>query len=237
MKKTIDLNADLGEGFPWDEALLARVSSASICCGAHAGDDQSMRRAIAIARTREVTVGAHPGYVDREHFGRKEQDVHAGILRDQILTQVERMGLLAIEEGVIPRFIKPHGALYNQAQVDHNVATAVVSAAQVLRLPLVGQAGTLLETLAQEAGVRLVREGFLDRRYGPEGRLVPREQPGALIDSPAEILGQLGRLLEEQQVETLCLHGDRQGAVELADLVLEAIAERGMMIQPFLKPV
>ncbi len=230
--RTIDLNADLGEGFPWDLELLERVSSASISCGAHAGDETAMRRAIAGARERGVAVGAHPGYADREHFGRRELSLPPGQLRDQLLTQVENFGLLALEEGVVVGYLKPHGALYNQAQKDRNVAVAVVSAAQILRLPLVGQGGTVLDELAAEYGVRLVREGFLDRRYEEDGRLVSRERPSALIESREEIQEQLWRLLEAG-VETLCLHGDRAGVVERADWAVVAIQDQGLTLRGF----
>jgi UPF0271 protein len=217
--RSIDLNADLGEGCPNDRALLRRVTSASVCCGAHAGDPGSIRETLRAASELGVVVGAHPGYPDREGFGRRERTVEADEVEQVILDQVATLRLLADECGVPVRFLKPHGALYNQAQRQDEVARGVAAAASSLELPLLGQPGTILEALARERGIRFVAEGFPDRRYRDDGSLVPRSEPGAVISDLGEIEAQVVRLVAEGRVATLCIHGDEPGAVANADRV------------------
>ena len=223
-QRTIDLNADLGEGFPSDAALLARVSSASIACGAHAGDPEIMAGAFLEAERQGVTLGAHPGYPDRAEFGRRELQLPPLEIERMILEQVAFIRSVAIPLGVSIRFVKPHGALYNQAQKEDEVAAAVVAAVAQLQCPLLGQPGSLLEARARNAGVRYITEGFPDRRYREDGRLVPRSEPGAILHDPAEMEAQVIRLVE-QGVMTLCIHGDDPRAVANADTV-RAILER-----------
>ena len=193
--RAIDLNADLGEGCGNDRALLERISSASICCGAHAGDPATIRETLRAARDRGVAVGAHPGYPDREGFGRRERSVTAAEVENLILEQVARLRTLAGEEGLTIRFLKPHGALYNQAQRDGEVARGVLAAASRLGLPLLGQPGSLLESRARGHGVRFIAEGFPDRRYRDDGSLVPRGEPGAVLHDLAEIEASVQRLV------------------------------------------
>jgi UPF0271 protein len=231
-RRSIDLNADLGEGCPWDAPLLERISSASVSCGAHAGDDAAIRATLRLARRLDVRVGAHPGYDDREHFGRRERNLPPMAVRDLILTQVEHLALLAAEEGLRIGYVKPHGALYNQAQWQPDLAFAVVNAMQILGVPLVGMPGSVLQAEAARRGVPFVAEGFADRRYTPDGRLVPRGQPGAVLEEPARIEVQVVRLIDEG-VQTLCLHGDNPRSVPLADLVRQVLQRRGIAIRPF----
>lgn len=231
-RTSIDLNADLAEGCPWDAELLRRVTSASLCCGAHAGDPDSIRATIEAARSLGVVVGAHPGFPDREHFGRLERPVGRVEAERLIVDQVADLAALASEFGVPIRFLKPHGALYNQAQRDPEVAAGAVAAAAALGLPILGQPGGAVESAARGAGVRFVAEGFADRRYRPDGRLVPRGEPGAVLKEPEAIASQVLGLLA-RGLDTLCLHGDSSESVALADLVLATLARAGVPTRPF----
>lgn len=230
--RTIDLNADLGEGFPNDEALLQRVTSASICCGAHAGDVVTIARTLALARRFGVVVGAHPGFADREHFGRREQRISAADVTALILEQASILSGIAHAEGLAVRFIKPHGALYNQAQADPQVAAGVAAAVERLGLPVLGQPGSQLARLAIERGVTIITEGFPERRYTADGRLVSRSEPDAVIHAPTEISAQALRLVA-QGLRTLCIHGDDSAAVEKADLVAQALRTAGVELRGF----
>ncbi|HEV3120430.1 MAG TPA: 5-oxoprolinase subunit PxpA [Isosphaeraceae bacterium] len=223
-EKAIDLNADLGEGFPWDEPLLERVTSASICCGAHAGDPALIMRTLRAARERGVVVGAHPGYADRPSFGRRELALSSHEVERLVIEQVQRLEKLAALVGLELKFIKPHGALYNQAQFQEPIASGVISATRRLGLPVLGQPATHLESMARREGLRFVPEGFADRRYLPDGRLVPRTDPRAILDDPEEARAQVLRLVDAG-IQTLCIHGDDPRAVALADRV------RGMLDQ------
>jgi 5-oxoprolinase (ATP-hydrolysing) subunit A len=229
----IDLNADLGEGCANDRALLGLVTSASIGCGAHAGSPDVIRQTLHDARACGVMVGAHPGYPDREHFGRREMEIRTEAVRDLILEQVATLGALAAEVGVPVRFLKPHGALYNQAQRQDEIARGVIAAAVELGLPLLGQPDTLLERLASAQGLRYIAEGFPDRRYRDDGSLVPRGEPDAVLHQPAEMEAQLVRLTAIGRVETLCIHGDDPRAVANAELVRRVLESHGITIRSF----
>lgn len=235
-RRTIDLNADLGEGFPWDEALLERVTSASISCGAHAGDEGSIERALRGASARGVSLGAHPGYPDRANFGRREQSLRPSDLRKLLIDQVDALRGVAARSGATISYVKPHGALYNQAQRDPAVAVAVLTAVDSLGLPVVGMPGSILQDMAAERDVRFVAEGFADRRYGPDGLLVPRELPGAILDDPAEIESQVLRLIVEDGVDTICLHGDHPGSIKLSALLQQILSRNGIDPRSFLRP-
>jgi UPF0271 protein len=227
--RTIDLNADLGEGCPHDERLLELVTSASVSCGAHAGDPAAIRRTLEAARSRGVAVGAHPGYADRASFGRVEHDITADEVSTLILSQVGDLDRLARPLGVTLAFVKPHGALYNQAQRDEPVARGVIDAVGRLGLPVLGQPASLLARLAFEARVRFVAEGFPERRYGPDGRLVARSRSDAVLRDPDEIGAQVVRLVDEG-VATLCIHGDDPDAVGKAVHVREVLGRNGITI-------
>jgi UPF0271 protein len=226
-RRTIDLNADLGEGFPHDAAILERVTSASVACGAHAGDRETIVRTLREARRRGVAVGAHPGYADRDGFGRREQSLSAEQVRDLIVGQVTSLAVTAAEEGSSLAFVKPHGALYNQAQWQEEVADGVVAALAQLRLPLLGQPGSLLEARSRAASVRYIPEGFPDRRYRDDGRLVPRGEPGAVLHDPGEMDAQVVRLVD-RGVLTLCIHGDDPRALANVEAVRATLLRLGI---------
>lgn len=232
MGRSIDLNADLGEGFPWDEPLLGLISSASVCCGAHAGDPDGIRRTLAAARRARVNVGAHPGYDDRAGFGRRERIANAGEVETLIRDQVGRLAELAYAEGVTIRYLKPHGALYNQAQRDPEIAAGVVAAARALGLPVLGQPRNQFSVLAEAAGVRVIPEAFADRRYEADGRLVSRDKPNAILVDPAEIAPQ-ALDLAALGYETICLHGDNPDAVAIARLVRKSFDAAGIAVREF----
>jgi UPF0271 protein len=232
--RIIDLNADLGEGWPNDRALASRVSSASICCGAHAGDSNSIRATLRAAVEHGVAVGAHPGFPDRDGFGRRPRPMTAEQIEALVLEQVEALRRLAYELGCPIRFLKPHGALYNQAQREEPAAQGVLAAACKTGLPVLGQPGTNLAQRAAERGIRFVPEGFPDRRNRPDGSLVPRSEPGAVLRDPRDIEDQVVRLVEEGRVATLCIHGDEPAAVSNADLVRAVLARNGITIRSFL---
>jgi 5-oxoprolinase (ATP-hydrolysing) subunit A len=230
--KAIDLNADLGEGFPNDIQLLELVTSASIACGAHAGSFETARATLLEARVRGVRVGAHPGYADREGFGRRPQSVSQNevraLIEHQVQDLVERIG-----NSEIPvEFVKPHGALYNQAQKEDAVARGVIDAVKMLGLPVLGLPGSLLERLAVEVDVRFVTEGFPERRYEPDGRLVDRSRADAVIHDPVEVAEQVLRLVD-RGVQTLCIHGDDPHAVAKAETVRAALERRGIQVKPW----
>ena len=227
---SIDLNADLGEGCPWDEALLDLVSTASLSCGAHAGDDDAIRKTLRMARSRGVTVGAHPGYPDRDGFGRRERAMTRDDVRALVLEQVAHLRTMADDTGTVLRFIKPHGALYNQSQRDPEMARGLVEAARSLHLSLFGLPDSEVARVAAGAGVTFVTEGFADRGYRPDGTLIPRGEPGAILDDPRAIADQVVRLIDSRRIRTLCLHGDDPGAVRMAGIVRDALDTHGVAI-------
>jgi UPF0271 protein len=230
--RSIDLNADLGEGCTNDAALLDRITSASVSCGAHAGDSQTILETLQAARQRPVIVGAHPGYPDPGTFGRRELWLTAAEVERLIVDQVAALARHAAEAGLSLRYVKPHGALYNQAQREDEAAAGVVAALVRLGLPLLGQPASLLESRAREQGVRYITEGFPDRRYRDDGRLVPRTEPDALLHDPNDIEAQVVRLVD-QGVMTLCIHGDEPGAVANADTVRGVLERQGIALESF----
>ena len=228
----IDVNADLGEGCPWDEPLLARVSSASVACGAHAGTPEGIERTLRWGMANGVVLGAHPGYADRAGFGRIDQDLADDEIHRLVGGQLDRIIGIADRVGAEIRFVKPHGALYNQAQRDERIAAALIAALVGRGLPILGQPGSEVERAAEAAGLRFVAEGFADRRYRADGRLVPRAEPGAVLHEPAEIRAQVLALVG-RGIATLCVHGDDPRSVELADLVLATLRDAKVEVGGF----
>jgi UPF0271 protein len=232
MSRTIDLNADLGEGFPWDYALLGRVTSASVCCGAHAGDPETSFQTLRWARERGVVVGAHPGYADREGFGRRDKAMPGRDITLLVEAQLVHLERLAAQAGAALRFVKPHGALYNQAQREFEVASYMLYPAFQRGLPILGQPGGFVQRMAGELNVPFIAEGFADRRYQPDGWLVPRSEPNAILDDPAEARGQVLSLVD-RGIQTICIHGDDPRSVDLADLVLDTLKRAGIEPRSF----
>jgi UPF0271 protein len=239
----MDLNADLGEGFgAWrlgdDDALLGVVTSANVACGFHAGDPSTMRRVCALAAERGVAVGAQVGYRDIAGFGRRRIDYDPAELRDDLLYQIAALDGFCRVAGDRVRYVKPHGALYNTATVDEVQASAVVASIvdydrtlPVLCLPI-----STLARVAAAAGLRIVAEGFADRAYLPDGTLVPRVEPGAVLSDVDAVVAQALQLATNGTVESICLHGDTPGAVLLAARVRSALHEAGVALSPFVSP-
>jgi UPF0271 protein len=177
-----------------------------------------------------VQVGAHPGFLDREHFGRRELQLPPDQLREMILIQVDFLRSLA-DAGAV-RYLKPHGALYNLACRDEAVARAVVDSAAMLGLPLLGLPGSKMEQLAQ-GRILFLREGYADRRYTPEGLLVPRDRPDAFIETPREAVTQALRLLDEGRIDSLCVHGDNPHALDFVHALRDKLQSSGVTLRAF----
>jgi UPF0271 protein len=221
----IDLNADLGEGITDDEGLLAVVTSANLACGFHAGDEQTMRLVCESAAVRGVVVGAQVSYADRENFGRRHMDVSADRLTGWVEDQVGRLREIAAAAGIEVAYVKPHGALYNRVVDDEEQALAVLQGSGTL--PVLGLPRSAIVRLAEGHGRATVREGFPDRGYTDEGRLVPRDQPGALVRGPEAVAANALAMAASRAVESLCVHGDSPGAVAVARAVRAALSEAG----------
>ncbi len=251
----VDLNADLGEGFgPWtltdDAALLGVVTSANVACGFHAGDPSTMRRACEEAARRGVAVGAHPGYRDLAGFGRDVVDVEPGRLADEVLYQVGALDAVARAAGTRVAYVKPHGALYNRIAGDEAQARAVAEGVRAAGedLPVLGLPGSVWLRVAEEAGLRPVREAFADRAYTPQGALVSRREPGAVIHDAGAVAERCVRLVTTGEVldvhgdavavqaESICVHGDTPGAVAIAQGVRRALEDAGVDLRPFAAP-
>ncbi|HET6940243.1 MAG TPA: 5-oxoprolinase subunit PxpA [Nocardioides sp.] len=224
--RSIDLNADLGEEVTDDAALLRIVTSANVACGYHAGTAEIMRAVCEEAAERGVSVGAQVSYDDRENFGRVARDVPREVLREQVADQVGTLSSIAFATGTSVRYVKPHGALYHRVIDDEEQAWAVLAGSG--ELPVLGMPGAFLSG-AEAAGRVVFLEGFPDRGYGPDGRLVPRGEPGALLEDDSEIATHAVELAPS--VQSLCLHGDRPGAVGHARAVRRALESDGWSLR------
>jgi UPF0271 protein len=228
----IDLNCDLGEGCPYDAELMPLITSANIACGFHAGDPAMAYAALAAAKQFGVQVGAHPGFPDREHFGRRELPRTAQQVFEDCVYQIGALAGLAKAVGVPLGYVKPHGALYNMACRDDALARPVVAAAEVFGLPVMALPGSRLQALC--AGrLPFVAEGFADRRYQPDGSLVPRSRPNAFVEDPAEAVRQVEWLLREKGVRTVCIHGDNPQALAFVRELRQALLQQGIAIRRF----
>ena len=222
----IDLNSDLGEGAGQDAEILTLVTSANVSCGVHAGSVMDIRAALEGAKAAGVVVGAHPGYPG--DFGRTERDLDENAVRTLVLEQVTALRSIASDIGVDIRYLKPHGALYNQACRDDRYARPILAAAGELGLPLLALPDSMLDT-----GAGYFREGFADRRYLPDGRLVPRSRPDAFVADPDEAVEQALALVHGQYVRSLCVHGDNPEAVTFVRRLRDALTRCGISIRSF----
>ena len=242
---TIDLNADLGEGATHDEELLRIVSSANIACGGHAGDADTMARTVQMAIGNGVAVGAHPGYPDPDGFGRQSGFLQGDALYESLTRQVTRLADIAAQQGARVTHVKPHGALYNDAVHDAELANLI--ARVVAEAPgspaFMGMAGTELEAAAERHGLVFIAEAFVDRAYEPDGTLVSRKEPGAVHEDLNVTTTQAARLAVDGRVtarngdevtvqaDTLCIHGDTEGAAEKARAVRDVLESHGVEIR------
>ena len=248
----IDLNSDLGESLgPWrmgdDAAMLGVVSSANVACGFHAGDPAGILKTLRLAAECGVTVGAHVGYRDLLGFGRRAIDVESADLIADVVYQIGALQGLAVAAGTTVRYVKPHGALYNTIAHDARQAADVLTALKAVdrSLCLVALAGSPLLQQAEKAGVRVVAEAFADRAYTPQGTLVSRREPGSVLHDPEAVAERMLRFANERRVtaidgsdvrleaESICVHGDSPGAVEMARQVKARLAAAGVEIRPF----
>lgn len=240
----IDLNADLGEGSGSDRALLQLVSSANIACGFHAGDAETMLQSVRWAKEFGVAIGAHPSFPDRENFGRTAMQLPPETVYAQMIYQIGALKSLAESEGETLMHVKPHGMLYNQAAADPALADAIARAVKAVdaRLILVGLAGSESVRAAVHHGLRTREEVFADRGYLSSGALVPRSQPGAMIEEEERAIQQTLSMVKEGKVEsisgewiavnaqTVCLHGDGARALLFAQRLRDRFAAEGIAV-------
>lgn len=251
-QRTIDLNADLGEGFGvWrlgdDEAMLRLVTSANVACGFHAGDPAGLARTCRAAAEQGVRIGAQVGYRDLAGFGRRYIDISAEELTADVIYQIGALAALAHASGSAVSYVKPHGALYNTVVTDTQQARAVAVAVQSVdaALPVLGLRGSAMFDAASALGLRCVAEAFADRAYRPDGQLVSRREPGALIVDPDEVAQRVATMVAAGEVtaidgsvisvrvESVCVHGDSPGAVDIATAVRQRLISDGVELKPF----
>lgn len=250
---TIDLNSDLGEGYgPWtmgeDATMLDVVSSANVACGGHAGDPETMYRTVEQAVRQNVVIGAHPGYADREAFGRRIIPMTPAEAARMVVSQIGALSAIAALAGGEVRYVKLHGALGNLAADDRALAEAMVAAIAALpgKLAILAISGTVLEQAARAAGVEVFSEIFADRAYLASGRLVPRAQPGAVLHDVEETAARILRFLETGLMpvidgdpiplaaQSICVHGDTAGALGMARQLRARLGDAGVGVAPFL---
>lgn len=251
MAQEIDLNSDLGESFgPWqmgdDEAMLSIVTSANVAAGGHASDPETMYRTLLTTARRGVTAGAHPGYNDREGFGRRVIPMQPAEIARMIAAQIGALQAIAALAGTEIRYVKPHGALGNLAADDEAVAQAIAETVEALpgRLAILAISGTALDGIARRRGMRVASEIFADRNYLPNGRLVPRARPDALLHDADEAADRLLRMLETGRMpviggdpiplaaESICVHGDGEAAVAMARALRQRLEAAGIALRP-----
>jgi UPF0271 protein len=255
MTRSIDLNADLGEGYgPWtmgdDAAMLDIVSSANVACGGHASDPDTMARTLTLAKARGVVTGAHPSYPDKEGFGRRRLPATEAEIEHFVAAQVGALMAIGRLVGQPVRYVKPHGALGNIAAAEAPVAAAIVRAVRAIdpALAMLAISGTALETVARAEGLAAYSEIFADRGYTPAGQLVPRSAAGAMITDADAASDRLLGFLDSGDMPTVggapirlaadsvCIHGDSAHAVAMARRVRDAFCARGLTIAAFLRP-
>ncbi|WP_193095757.1 LamB/YcsF family protein [Brevibacterium sp. FME17] len=249
---SIDLNSDLGENVPDrvvsdDAAMLDLVSSANVSCGFHAGSPQGIRETLAAATKGGVVIGAHPGYDDYEGFGRRPLDVPAATLQAQVEYQIGALLGLTSAVGGSVSYVKPHGGLYNAIVRDEAQAKVVVDAVKAVddSLVFLGLAGSVANRVAAEAGLSVAAEAFADRSYNPDGSLVARTEPNAVLHDPQAVAARVLRLVQTGQVEaidgslvdvdaqSICFHGDSQGSIDMARAARELLESSGVTIAAF----
>ncbi|MCD7061014.1 5-oxoprolinase subunit PxpA [Pelagibacterium xiamenense] len=237
----IDLNADIGEGMSSDAALLEVVTSASIACGGHAGNERTMRETLRAARARGVRVGAHPGFADPEHFGRRRLELPVGAVKKQVREQVGRLSEIAREERVGLAYVKLHGALANMTAEDEALARVIFADVAVhfpgLAVMALEQSGQ--HRAAEAAGLPVIVEAYADRGYLSDGLLAPRDVEGSVLTDPDAVVARCVRLAERGEIvavdgtilrssaHSICVHGDTPGALELAKAVRAALENIG----------
>ena len=255
-KMKIDINCDMGESFGayklgQDEEVIKYITSANIACGYHAGDPLVMEQTVSMAKNHGVSVGAHPGFPDLMGFGRRNMDATLPEIKGYVIYQIGALQAFAKAQGLRVEHVKPHGALYTMAVEDEKISEAIVEAiANVDKdLIFVALAGSKMTKIGERIGLRVAYEAFADRAYTPEGMLVSRKQPGAVIDDP-EVAAQRALMMAREgkvmavdgteialRTETLCVHGDTPGAVNLVKKIRQTFTEAGVEVTPLSKSV
>jgi UPF0271 protein len=246
---SIDFNSDLGEGAGTEMALMPLITSANIACGGHAGNENTMRATVELAIKNRVAIGAHPGYPDRERFGRVAMDIPARELIESVRRQVDSLIAIASRMGARVTHVKAHGALYNQGERDATVARNVIFGVQAAtgghELVIVAPPGSAMLQEASGVGMKVAREGFVDRAYEPDGTLQSRSVAGSVLIDPADAARQAISLVKDGgvtavdgsfiklAVDTLCVHGDTPGAPDIARAVRDALAKAKVKVAPF----
>ncbi len=246
--KHIDLNADLGEGCGDDLAIIPLLSSANISCGAHAGTEEDILAALLACKQHQVCVGAHPAYPDRVNFGRLSLNLPPAVLTESLQQQLFYFQQLAEKAGIKMAYIKPHGALYNQAAVDSDLAGIIVALSRTQQpdVALLTLPDSALSVAAKTAGIAVFHEAFADRAYTATGQLVPRSQTGAVLGHQAALaqslrLIQTGTVISydqqniQLQADSLCVHGDSAEALQLVRELSAALQQAGVSIRPFIR--
>lgn len=242
---SVDLNCDMGEGYPNDEVLMDLVSSVNIACGYHAGDDETMRATVRNAVVKGIAIGAHPSFPDRENFGRTSMSLSPTEISEIVTEQILKLSEICIEEGGKLTHVKPHGALYNQSARDANIAAAISSAVKNIdpKLILFGLSGSVSIKEAEKAGLRTASEVFADRSYRSDGTLTPRTEANALIRDAIVVVEQAFRMKTSGNVvatdgksitiaaDTICIHGDGEHALEFAAAIHQKLTENGIKIE------
>lgn len=242
----IDLNCDMGEGCTGDAELMRFITSANIACGFHAGDEDTMKRTVGSAIKNGVAIGAHPGYRDRENFGRTMLDLSVEEVTDIVTEQISALAQIVKSAGGTLNHVKPHGALYNQAAKDQNLAAAIVDAVRNFddKLVLFGLSGSHLISEAANRGLRSASEVFADRTYTQDGSLTPRSELNALIHDQTAAVEQVLDMIKYGRVrstdgimvaitaETVCIHGDGENALQFAMAVNRSLRENKIDVAP-----
>jgi UPF0271 protein len=226
----IDLNCDLGEGCPFDAELMPLITSANVACGFHAGDAATAFRALSLAARHDVAAGAHPSFPDRDSFGRNEIERTEQQVFEDCVYQIGALAGLARAAGIGLSHVKSHGALYNMACREERYARPIVAAAVLYSLPVVALPDSRLQT-ACAGKVEFIAEGFADRRYLPDGSLVPRSRPDAFVEEPAEAVAQAIWLVRNMRIRTLCVHGDNPQALAFVRALRQALEAQGIAIR------
>ena len=246
----VDINSDMGESFGAytlgnDAGLMASITSANVAAGFHAGDPSVLRATVRLAKARGVAVGAHPGFPDLVGFGRRELNVTAAEAEDMVLYQVAAVAGVAASEGVKLQHVKPHGALFNMAVKNVELAEAIARgvAAFDRSLILFGLPGSEILNAGRKAGLRVAAEVFADRAYEPDGTLASRRKPGSVIHDPAAVVARAVKMVKEKQVvaidgsvvplqaDTICVHGDTRGSDELAARIRAGFEAAGVTVK------
>jgi len=253
--KRIDLNSDVGETFGnhkigLDEEVIPLISSANVACGYHGGDPHVMKRTLAIAKKHGIAVGAHPGFPDLMGFGRRDMDVSLGEIQDYVTYQVGALQAFASVLGLRLQHVKLHGAMYNMAVKNPQITEAVAAVLngldpELILLVLAGPDRNQLQEMGRRTGIRMAFEFFADRAYNPDGSLVSRQEPGAVLHDEEQVTDKVLQMVAEGTVtardgsaielaaDTICVHGDNPAAVSLAGRIRQALMESGVEVVPF----